>query len=104
MTGIDTGKTENDPPLNDDSALDSTMTDIDDESNPADSIDHLFVLTKDDILGPDPGTSALDSPAWKKFQSLIGMSHVKESILGLLQLVQTNYWRELQERPLLKRG
>lgn len=61
-----------------------------------------YKLTKEDILGPDPSKTVLDSPAWTKLQSLTGMKTVKESILSLLELVKTNYARELEEKPLLK--
>jgi SpoVK/Ycf46/Vps4 family AAA+-type ATPase len=61
-----------------------------------------YKLTKEDLLGVDPSNAVLDSPAWTKLQSLTGMKSVKESILSLLELVKTNYIRELEEKPLLK--
>lgn len=67
------------------------------EVDPAD-----YIFTKEDILGQDPSTAILDSPAWQKIRKLTGLQAVKRSILNLFEVVKSNYQRELEEKPLLK--
>lgn len=57
-----------------------------------------FLLTKEDILGPDPSKAVLDSVAWKKLHELIGLTEVKQSVKNLLDLAAKNYKRELVEK------
>ncbi|CAD6452430.1 875f01ce-4a69-44a0-afed-3e6f2dd037ec [Sclerotinia trifoliorum] len=59
-----------------------------------------LLFTKEDILGPDPSAAILNSEAWQELQKLIGLEKVKTSLLTLLELVKTNYQRELEEKPL----
>ena len=59
------------------------------------------MLTKCDMLGPEPGEALRSSKAWLELQSLIGLEEVKRSIEGLMQSVQYNYVRELEQAPLL---
>ncbi|TEY87488.1 hypothetical protein BOTCAL_0001g00140 [Botryotinia calthae] len=59
-----------------------------------------FLFTKEDILGPDPSAAILNSEAWQELQKLIGLEKVKTSLLTLLELVKSNYQRELEEKPL----
>ena len=61
-----------------------------------------FVLTKDDLIGPDPSKALLTSTASKELQEMIGLKMVKNSILELLDRIQTNYRRELEEKPLVE--
>ncbi|KAF7877055.1 uncharacterized protein EAF02_008275 [Botrytis sinoallii] len=100
-------KVEEDNPSKDgklaDEAQDSTDKDSDSgsetEETPAiDPEDLLF--TKEDILGPDPSAAILNSEAWQELQKLIGLEKVKASLLTLLELVKSNYQRELEEKPL----
>ncbi|KAF7923181.1 uncharacterized protein EAE98_007886 [Botrytis deweyae] len=100
-------KVEEDSPSKDgklaDEAQDSTDKDPDSgsetEETPAiDPEDLLF--TKEDILGPDPSAVILNSEAWQELQKLIGLEKVKTSLLTLLELVKSNYQRELEEKPL----
>ncbi|KAJ7475849.1 P-loop containing nucleoside triphosphate hydrolase protein [Mycena latifolia] len=56
-----------------------------------------FLLTKEDLIGPDPALASTDSLAWKKLQSLIGLDSVKETVRSLIDRLITNYQRELQE-------
>ena len=58
-----------------------------------------FFLTKEDLIGPEPSSALINSAAWKELQGLIGLKTVKESIQGLLDRIQTNYMRELEEKP-----
>ncbi|KAF7890427.1 hypothetical protein EAF00_008742 [Botryotinia globosa] len=69
------------------------------EETPAiDPEDLLF--TKEDILGPDPSSAILNSEAWQELQKLIGLEKIKTSLLTLLELVKSNYQRELEQKPL----
>ena len=61
-----------------------------------------FMLTKDDILGPEPSGALQSSKSWATLQSLIGLQLVKESIHALMQSLRYNYARELMEEPPLQ--
>ncbi|KAJ7126993.1 P-loop containing nucleoside triphosphate hydrolase protein [Mycena epipterygia] len=56
-----------------------------------------FLLTKEDLIGPDPSRATTDSAAWKKLQSMIGLDSVKETVQTLIDRLISNYKRELQE-------
>lgn len=58
-----------------------------------------FFFTKEDIIGPEPSDAIRDSAAWKKLHGLIGLKSVKDSIKGLVDRMQLNYERELEEKP-----
>ncbi len=58
-----------------------------------------FLFTKGDIIGPEPSGAVRDSAAWKELQGLIGLKAVKDSIKGLIDRLQLNYERELEEKP-----
>ncbi|KAF7945290.1 hypothetical protein EAE96_010068 [Botrytis aclada] len=86
-----------------DEAQDSTDKDSDsgsdtEETPVIDPEDLLF--TKEDILGPDPSAAILNSEAWQELQKLVGLEKVKTTLLTLLELVKSNYQRELEEKPL----
>ena len=57
-----------------------------------------FLLLKGDLIGPDPSRAIVTSKAWEKLQSLIGLAAVKEAVLALIGLMETNYQRELKEK------
>ncbi|KAF1739382.1 Stage V sporulation protein K [Beauveria bassiana] len=61
-----------------------------------------LLLTKDDLLGPEPSNALLKSEAWAKLQDLIGLNSVKESIKSLVDSAKTNYQRELDEEPIIE--
>ncbi|KAI1266292.1 ATPase [Xylariaceae sp. FL1019] len=62
----------------------------------------VFVLTQQDLIGPEP-SSALDaSTAWKKLQDLIGLPSVKNSVGALVDTLKDNYQREVQEQPIIE--
>ncbi|KAI9888232.1 MAG: hypothetical protein M1814_000943 [Vezdaea aestivalis] len=61
-----------------------------------------FLYKKEDIIGPDPSTAIVDSAAWKELQTLIGLATVKESIQGLVDRIQLNYKRELEEKTVVE--
>ena len=56
-----------------------------------------FLLTKEDMIGPDPSKAIIDSLAWRELQAMIGLQTVKNSIRGLISMIQENYNRELHE-------
>ncbi|KAF8624034.1 hypothetical protein AX17_007240 [Amanita inopinata Kibby_2008] len=61
-----------------------------------------FVLTGEDIIGPDPTKVMKESEAWKKLQCMIGLESVKNAVRDFFTMVKTNYLRELQEENILE--
>lgn len=61
-----------------------------------------FMLTKEDILGPEPSGALQSSKAWATLQNLIGLQMVKDSTQALMQSLRYNHERELIEEPLLQ--
>ena len=61
-----------------------------------------FVLTKEDIIGPEPSNAIENNKAWKSLQEMIGLKAVKEAVRALLDQLQTNYQRELQEKSIIE--
>ncbi|KAF8553248.1 P-loop containing nucleoside triphosphate hydrolase protein [Imleria badia] len=61
-----------------------------------------FLLTKEDLIGPDPSQVLPNSAPWAKLQTLIGLDSVKDSVRNFFALLETNYQRELAEKePML---
>ncbi|KAI1339484.1 P-loop containing nucleoside triphosphate hydrolase protein [Xylariaceae sp. FL0016] len=58
-----------------------------------------FLLSKEDLIGPQPSAVLDKSSGWQKLQKLIGLSSVKEAVKSLLDSVEQNYHRELEEQP-----
>ncbi|KAL5335223.1 AAA domain-containing protein [Aspergillus crustosus] len=61
-----------------------------------------FLLTKDDLLGPEPSKALQNCAAWTKLQKMIGLTSVKDTVRALLDNTQSNYERELNEQPLVE--
>ncbi|KAL5421066.1 hypothetical protein PMIN04_005913 [Paraphaeosphaeria minitans] len=61
-----------------------------------------YLLTKEDLIGPEPDVMLKGNAAWMKIQDMIGLQSVKESIRILLDSLQHNYHRELAEKPILQ--
>jgi Cdc6-like AAA superfamily ATPase len=61
-----------------------------------------FLLTMEDLLGPEPSSALKNTTAWEKLHKLIGLKSVKESVKILLDRIQLNYHRELEEKPLIQ--
>ncbi|CAD6447396.1 0557e774-38d7-48ff-aa0d-164e8d9530c5 [Sclerotinia trifoliorum] len=57
------------------------------------------LISKEDLIGPDPSQAILDCEAWNRLQSLTGLDSVKESVRGLIDMIKTNYERELKKLP-----
>ncbi|OTB03033.1 hypothetical protein M426DRAFT_61032, partial [Hypoxylon sp. CI-4A] len=63
---------------------------------------NYLLLTKEDLIGPDPAAAAQKSKAWTSLESLIGLKQVKESVQSMIRMIQLNYRRELGERAPLQ--
>jgi hypothetical protein len=57
-----------------------------------------FLITKEDLIGPDPSKVMVESKAWSRLQSMIGLATVKKSVADLFFMTNTNYQRELLEK------
>ncbi|CCM06492.1 uncharacterized protein FIBRA_08761 [Fibroporia radiculosa] len=57
-----------------------------------------FLLTKEDLIGPDPSQVTHSSAAWKELSGLIGLEAVKNSVRSMLESITLNYKRELAEK------
>ena len=58
-----------------------------------------FLLTKEDLIGPEPQSALERSEPWKKLRDMIGLGSVKTAIVALMDSIQQNYVRELEEQP-----
>lgn len=63
--------------------------------------DDLF-LSPEDLIGPKPSNALRNSKSWKQLQELIGLGSVKESVKSLVDTIEVNYQRELDEMPLIE--
>lgn len=61
-----------------------------------------LLLTKEDIIGPEPSGALINSKAYQALNKLIGLKEVKEVLKVLLDTIKTNYERELAEEPLVE--
>lgn len=61
-----------------------------------------FILTREDLIGPDPSIAIKKSKAWTKLQGMIGLKSVKESVSNIVDSIQENYERELSEQKPLE--
>lgn len=55
------------------------------------------LLTKEDLLGPDPSTVLDTSEAFSELQKLIGLEKVKDNVTTMMNSIRVNYRRELHE-------
>jgi AAA+ superfamily predicted ATPase len=69
-----------------------------DESGTSNNCEDYFILTRVDLLGPEPSDIDIrkSSVAWKKLQAMVGLEKVKEELEELLLRAKTNYEREMQ--------
>ncbi|KAK4667573.1 hypothetical protein QC763_311530 [Podospora pseudopauciseta] len=56
-------------------------------------------FTKEDLIGPEPAEALTNCAAWKELQGLIGLQSVKDAVRSLVDSIQQNYVRELEEKP-----
>lgn len=61
-----------------------------------------FLLTREDLIGPEPGQALAQSKAWLDLQGLTGLKSVKEAVKALVDTVEQNYQRELDEEPMIE--
>ncbi|TGO57492.1 hypothetical protein BOTNAR_0200g00080 [Botryotinia narcissicola] len=59
------------------------------------------LITKEDLIGPDPSQAILKCKAWDELQSLTGLKSVKESVRFMIDVIKTNYKRELELKPII---
>ncbi|KAL0570783.1 hypothetical protein V5O48_011177 [Marasmius crinis-equi] len=57
-----------------------------------------FLLLGQDLIGPKPDDALRDNASWAKLQNMIGLESVKNTIRVFIDLIQTNYRRELLEK------
>ncbi|KAI0869260.1 P-loop containing nucleoside triphosphate hydrolase protein [Hypoxylon argillaceum] len=60
-----------------------------------------LLLRKIDIIGPEPSRAISSNKDWQKLQKMVGLESVKQSIKVLVDRLQTNYERELNEQPII---
>jgi AAA lid domain/ATPase family associated with various cellular activities (AAA) len=58
-----------------------------------------YLIIKEDLIGPDPSEAIIQSKAWDSLQGLTGLNSVKQSVQASIDLISTNYQRELREEP-----
>ncbi|KAG6147076.1 hypothetical protein E4U28_007793 [Claviceps purpurea] len=61
-----------------------------------------FLLTKRDLIGTEPSVALGQCQAWVQMQHLHGLDAVKASVKALIDSIQTNYQRELEEEPTIE--
>lgn len=61
-----------------------------------------MLLQKIDLIGPEPSKEFSSNKDWAKLQSMIGLKSVKQSLMVLVNRLQTNYEREMNEQPLVE--
>ncbi|KAF7879835.1 uncharacterized protein EAF02_008005 [Botrytis sinoallii] len=59
------------------------------------------LITKEDLIGPDPSQAILKCKAWDELQSLTGLKSVKDSVRFMIEVIKTNYKRELEQKPII---
>lgn len=59
-------------------------------------------ITKEDLIGPDPSEAIPRCEAWEQLQNLTGLKSVKDSVNLMIDLIKTNYGREIQEKQLIE--
>lgn len=58
-----------------------------------------LLLTKEDLIGPEPSEALVKSEGWRKLNKLTGLKSVKQAVKALVSSVEQNYQRELTEQP-----
>ncbi|KAH6712371.1 NFX1-type zinc finger-containing protein 1 [Leptodontidium sp. MPI-SDFR-AT-0119] len=61
-----------------------------------------FFMAKEDLIGPDPSKALQNCDAWSDLQKLTGLKSVKESVSFMIDLIKSNYGRELKEKPIVE--
>lgn len=61
-----------------------------------------LLLTREDLIGPEPSQALERCASWKKLKDMIGLASVKQTVEGMLDSIKYNYQRELEEKPLVE--
>jgi Holliday junction resolvasome RuvABC ATP-dependent DNA helicase subunit len=61
-----------------------------------------LLLTKEDLIGPEPSRALDGNKSWEKLKKFTGLEAVKDSIKALFDSIQENYERELEDEALLQ--
>jgi hypothetical protein len=56
-----------------------------------------MLLTQEDLIGPNPADVMQNSEAYQKLQKMIGLKPVKHAVTSMLEMMKSNYLRELRE-------
>lgn len=59
-------------------------------------------INKEDLIGLDPSQAILNCQAWDALQKMTGLRSVKDSVSFMIDLIKTNYDREIKEKPLIE--
>lgn len=59
----------------------------------------VLYLTREDLIGPKPSEALVKSSGWQDLQRLTGLESVKEAVGSLVNSIEQNYQRELNEQP-----
>ena len=57
-----------------------------------------FILTKEDLIGPEPSEAFRNCQAWVDLKNMVGLEAIKISIQTLIDRLKDNYQRELIEK------
>lgn len=57
---------------------------------------NMFLLSFDDMVGPNPFTALETSASYKQLMGMVGLRQVKKEIQQIIQAVRENYQRELR--------
>ena len=60
-----------------------------------------MMFTREDLIGVEPSLALQNCQAWINLRELIGLKAVKESLQAVFETMQYNYFRELEEEPLV---
>ncbi|KAI9667845.1 MAG: hypothetical protein M1821_000664 [Bathelium mastoideum] len=61
----------------------------------------MFLLKREDLIGPRPAKAFNKSDAWSRLKGMIGLKAVKEAVEAMTSRLRLNYDRELAEMPLV---
>lgn len=61
-----------------------------------------LLLTKEDLIGPEPKLALEKSKGWTSLLQLTGLVAVKQAVGALVDSIQQNYQRELQEEAMIE--
>ncbi len=60
-----------------------------------------YHIMKEDLIGPDSSKAILTCDVWTQLQQLTGLKSIKASVSFMIDLIKTNYNRELNKKKLI---